>query len=53
LPDQGVALYDSACYHDQIKSDFKEELNIDLKTSLNSRGTKTIEENLPIGMKKI
>jgi hypothetical protein len=47
------ALYDSACCHDQLKADFKEEFNIDLKASLNPRGAKTIEDNLPKGMGKL
>jgi hypothetical protein len=39
--------------HEQLKSDFKEELNIDLKASLNPRGAKTIEDNLPKGIGKL
>jgi len=48
-----AALYDSACCDEKLKITFKDELNINLKASLNPRGRKTIEENLPKGMKKL
>jgi hypothetical protein len=47
------ALYDSACSDKKLKQAFEDELDIDLKTSLNPRGKKAIETNLPLGMKRL
>jgi hypothetical protein len=46
-------LYDSACDDKALKEKFQEELNIELKTSLNPRRKKPVTENLPRGMKKV
>jgi len=48
-----TALYDSACDDLKLKILFEEEFNIDLKTSMNPRGRKTVAENLPQGMEKL
>jgi len=47
------ALYDSACYRDDVKTQFKEEFGIDLKASINPRRKQTIEKELPRGMNKL
>jgi hypothetical protein len=46
-------LYDSACDDRELKEIFKEELNIDLKASLNIRRKKAIIDDLPRGIVKI
>jgi hypothetical protein len=48
-----TALYDGACDDMNLKILFEEEFNIDLKTSQNPRGRKTVTENLPKGMEKL
>ncbi len=48
-----IALYDSACDHIKLKGKFKDELNLDLKASLNPRRKKTVTENIPRGMEKV
>lgn len=48
-----TAIYDSACDSQPLKEQFKEQLNIDLKTSLNPRRKKEVTELLPKGMRKI
>ena len=47
------ALYDSACYRDDVKTQFKEEFGIELKASINPRQKQTIEKELPRGMNKL
>ena len=47
------ALYDSACNSQKLKHKFRDELNIELKTSLNPRRKKKITENLPRGMQQL
>jgi len=48
-----IALYDSACDIQKLKDDFLDNLDIQLKTSMNPRRRKTIFENLPVGMEKL
>ena len=48
-----TVLYDSACDNHDLKCKFEDNLEIDLKTSLNPRRNKTVTENLPKGMEKI
>ena len=52
-PHINTALYDSACYDEKIRAAFKDELNIVLKATINPRGRKTIENDLPLGMNKL
>ena len=46
-------LYDSACDDEQLKAQFRDELDIELKASLNPRRKKEITEDLPRGIEKI
>ena len=46
-------LYDSACDNKTLKKKFKNEWEIDLKSSLNPRRKKPVMENLPRGMEKM
>ena len=46
-------LYDSAADDAQLKIKFKEELNVDLRTSINPRTRKDVTTNLPRGIAKI
>ena len=46
-------LYDSACDDEELKAQFRDELDIELKASLNPRRKKEITEDLPRGMEKI
>ncbi len=46
-------LYDSACDDADLKQQFKAELDLDLKASLNPRRSKPITEDLPRGIEKI
>lgn len=46
-------LYDSACDDEKLKAQFRDELDIELKASLNPRRKKEITEDLPRGMEKI
>ena len=46
-------LYDSACDSQDLKDNFKKDLGIELKASLNPRRKKTVTENLPKGMLKL
>lgn len=48
-----TVLYDSACDDKDLKKNFKDELKINLKASLNPRRIKAIEKDLPKGMKKL
>lgn len=48
-----TVLYDSACDNHDLKWKFEDNLEIDLKTSLNPRRNKTVTENLPKGMGKL
>ena len=48
-----TVLYDSACDSHELKWKFEDNLEIDLKTSLNPRRNKPITENLPRGMGKL
>jgi hypothetical protein len=48
-----TALYDSACDNKMLKENFKDELGITLKASLNPRRKKEVTENLPRGMEKM
>jgi len=48
-----TVLYDSACDDKQLKSKFKNELEIELKASMNPRGKKEITKDLPRGIAKI
>ncbi len=45
-----IALYDSACDAQELKDDFKKELGIELKTSLNPRRKQAVTQGLPKGM---
>ncbi|MFQ5561650.1 MAG: hypothetical protein ACE5FU_13865, partial [Nitrospinota bacterium] len=47
------ALYDSACDSKELKEKFQNELDIELKASLNPRRKKEVTENLPRCMGKI
>lgn len=55
IKDWGIerVLYDSACDGKDLKELFRNELSIDLKTSLNPRRTKDVTEGLPRGIQKI
>lgn len=46
-------LYDSACDDIALKVRFAEDLNVELRASLNPRRSKPITDNLPRGMEKI
>lgn len=46
-------LYDSACDSQDLKDKFRNDLSIELKTSLNPRRKKTVTENLPRGIREI
>lgn len=46
-------LYDSACDDQKLKDKFAEDMNIVLKTSMNSRRRKPVTEDLPKGMEKV
>ena len=46
-------LYDSACDDEELKRQFRDNLGIELKASLNPRRKKEITENLPRGMEKL
>jgi hypothetical protein len=48
-----TVLYDSAADAAELKKEFKEELGIELKTSMNPRVRKDITEDLPRGIAKI
>jgi len=48
-----IALYDSACDIDKLKEQFRMDLGIQLKTSLNPRRRYTISDNLPKGMDRL
>lgn len=48
-----IALYDSACDIDKLKEQFRMDLGIQLKTSLNPRRRYTITANLPKGMDRL
>jgi hypothetical protein len=46
-------LYDSACDNGKLKDTFMDRFGIELKASFNPRRTKSVTENLPVGMAKI
>jgi hypothetical protein len=46
-------LYDSACDDGELKAQFDEELNVELKASFNPRRSKPITRDLPRGIAKI
>jgi len=46
-------LYDSACDNKEVKDKFRDELGIELKTSLNPRRKKEVVKDLPRGIEKI
>lgn len=46
-------LYDSACDSEELKGQFRDNLGIDLKASINPRRKKEITEDLPRGVEKI
>ncbi len=48
-----TVIYDSACDSKELKDKFKDDLNIELKASLNPRRITTITEDLPKGMSKL
>ena len=48
-----IVLYDSAADDSNLKKKVEDNLGIELKTSLNPRGRKTIKENLPRGMSEL
>jgi len=48
-----TVLYDSACDSQPLKQKFMNQLDIQLKASLNPRRKQTVTDNLPKGMKKL